>query len=89
MLACVNQVHDRQRIAPVAQRHLAQPAGAMGEALLAAPERLLEHRQFGPGQVVLDQRMRGRLADEDEVPADLQHRLAERRGRPKVPSGVA
>ena len=50
----------------------------MDEALLAALDRLLELRQFGAGQVFLDQRMRRRLADEDEVAAGVQHRLAER-----------
>src|SRR3954452_23188023 len=50
----------------------------MDEALLAAPDRLLDHRHVDPAEVFLDQRMRGRLADEEEVPAGIQHRLAER-----------
>src|SRR5271156_7187206 len=65
---------DDQRIAPVAQRDIMEPAIAVYEALLATLDRLLQHRQIGAGQVFLDQRMRRRLADEDEVPAAIQHR---------------
>lgn len=46
--------------------------------LLAALHRLLDHRQVDPGEILLDQRMRRRLADEEKVPAHVQHRLAER-----------
>src|SRR5271157_5296482 len=69
---------DRQRVLAVAQRHVMEPAVAMDETLLAAPDRLLDHRQVDAGEIVLDQRMRRRLADEDEMPARVQHGLAER-----------
>src|SRR4051812_27316603 len=75
---------DDERIAPVAQRDIMEPAIAMDEALLAALEGLLQPRQIGTGQVFLDQRMRRRLADEDEVPAGVQHRLAERLAREQI-----
>src|SRR5690349_9750493 len=50
----------------------------MDDVLLAALDRLLDHRQVDPGEILLDQRMRRRLADEEKVPADIEHRLAER-----------
>ena len=69
---------DLERILAVTQRHVMQPAVAMHETRLAAPDRLLHRRQVDPAEVFPDQRMRGRFADEEEVPARVQHRLAER-----------
>ncbi len=50
-----------------------QPAVAMDEALLAAFDRLLDHLAGPiPVMIILDQRMRRWLADEDEMPAGVR-----------------
>ncbi len=43
---------DLERILAVTQRHVMQPAVAMDEALLAAPDRLLHRRQVDPGNSI-------------------------------------
>ena len=69
---------DPQRILAVAQRHIVQPAVAMDETLCAAPDRLLDHWQFGAAEVFPDQRVGGGLTGEEELAAGVEHGLAER-----------
>src|SRR4051812_31969082 len=69
---------DREPLRITPQRHVAQPAVAMGEALLAALDPLDVLGEVDAGQVLLEGLMRGRLAGEQEVPALREHRLAHR-----------
>jgi hypothetical protein len=50
----------------------------VGEPLAAVLDQLGQLRQLDPGQIFLDGRMGRRLADEQEMPARLPHRLAGR-----------
>src|SRR4051812_45195015 len=73
-----HQPVDGQRLLVAAQRHPAEPAVAMGEALLAALDLLDVLLRFDAREVLLDGLMRCGLAGEQEVPALLKHRLAHR-----------
>ena len=61
-----------------AQRHIVQPPVAVCHAFLTDPDRFAQRFRHDPGQEVLDRRMRVRLADEQEMPALIQHSLAYR-----------
>src|SRR4051812_1518414 len=76
---------DREPLRITPQRHVAEPAVAMGEALLAALDPLDVLGEVDAGQILLEGLqilleglMRGRLAHEQEVPALREHRLAHR-----------
>ena len=69
---------DEDGIMAAAQGYVADPAVAEDGLFLAALDHLLAARKVDPGGVFGDQRMRRWLADEDEMAADVQHRLAER-----------
>ena len=68
---------DEEGVLAVAQGNVVHPAVAKVIALLAAFDRLLVGLKLDPGEVFLDQRMGGGLADEDEMSVDLAHGLAQ------------
>ena len=73
---------DFQGVLAVAQRDALDPTITVDVFLLAALDGVFVSLKVDPGDVFLDQGMRGRLADEDEMPVNgkdgLAQRLAER-----------
>ncbi|MGA2291602.1 DUF2927 domain-containing protein, partial [Bradyrhizobium sp.] len=69
---------DDEGILAVAQGNIGEPAVAIDGVLLAALDLLFVGRKVDPGDVFGNQRMGGWLADEDEIPVDVAHGLAQR-----------
>jgi hypothetical protein len=69
---------DQEAIVAATQGNIVDPTIAEKAAGLAAPDRFLMGGKLDPGNVFGNQRMGGWLADEDEMPADRQHCLAQR-----------
>ena len=69
---------DHHGVVAIAQGHRFDPAIGIAETLFAALDGLAVGRKFDAGDVFLDQGMRGRLANEDEMPVDGAHSRADR-----------
>src|SRR5580693_6636728 len=68
---------DDEGALAVAQGNVADPAIAVDGVLFTVLDRLLMGRKVYSSDVFRNQRMRGWLADEDEMRADVAHRLAQ------------
>jgi len=68
---------DLQGIVAVAQRDILDPTVTVDDFDLTALDRFFVALKIDPGDVFLDQGMRGRLADEDEMPVDGADGLAQ------------
>jgi hypothetical protein len=76
---------DLQGILAVAQRNAAKSAVTVDGAFFAALDRFFARGKLRPCEILLDRRVGGRLAHEDEMAAGGLHRLAQRLAREEIP----